>query len=265
MIQKENPAGEIYDFARFVTGEAFGEIELFRTQTSRFRAVAYSNCKLLQFPKSNLSVVDVEQRNPYLFSKILHELIAVVAGRIRSTNKLISDNSRWVQELRRQIFKDKITGLYNASYLSDNEYKHIFGDKAVAMLMIKPDNFKMINDTYGHEAGDNSLRLFAATLLGLVEEPAIALRYRGNEFAVIVPGSNKQTIAPVARRIFDTMCAIDISNFIDGRKMEIPFSLGIAVWPEDTTIPEELPTIANETLYRARNAGGKRIVVFGDT
>ena len=259
LVQKRGDNGKLNDVARFITGETFGETGLFRSSVLNVQAVAVQNCRLLQFPARKVSLSQIQQGYPMLFTNILHRLIAIVAGRIRSTNRLISENHRWVHQLRRQIFTDKLTGLFNNSYLQDDEYKTLFKGSLVTILMVKPDNFKHINDTYGHDVGDNSLRLFAGTLRSMLADNMVAIRYRGNEFAVVVPGMDTTTVMPFAKRLFKTMCAIDISKFIDGKTLDVPFSIGIAEYPHDAQSMEELAMRSNEILYVARDAGGRRI------
>jgi len=82
---------------------------------------------------------------PKLFAKVLHAFLTTVAQRIRATNRLITENVPWVKELRRQALTDTHTGLFTKPYLEE-EYRS-FLVEPTALIMLKPDNFKQMNDT----------------------------------------------------------------------------------------------------------------------
>jgi diguanylate cyclase (GGDEF)-like protein len=193
-------------------------------------------------------------------------LIAFLAGRIRSTNQLLSRNSAWIRELRRQVYSDKLTGLYNTSYLKDTLKTFPPADQPTsAILMMKPDRFKDINDTYGHEVGDRTIRLLARTFQEQVEPIGSAVRYRGNELAAVLPGVDRAGCHSLAAALREAVAEIDISDMTGGEPVEISTSMGIAVAPEDATEAasagspgERLLQCAYERLMRARNDGGGR-------
>ena len=264
-IQKGDEAGVRSDLAHFVAGEPFADTELFQRRRHSAAAIACKdNTRLLRFPASDEAAVDIIEHHPDILARIMRRLVVLLAGRIRSTNRLISENSRWIQELRRQVLVDKLTGLYNNRYLKE-DYRRLFNNRQrpVCMLMVKPDNFKQINDNYGHEVGDSVLRLFAETFRRTVasDKERIAMRYRSNEFTVILAGADSAVGEQVASELHAAIAAVDISHLIKDTEVTVPFSIGVAAFPKDANNGDRLVTLANRTLYEARDAGGNRILV----
>ena len=261
LVQRIGEEERAQDVARFIEGESFGEIDLFRGGTRRVRGIAEGESTVVAFPRSGTTLDDVFMERPAASARILHKLIAMVAGRIRSTNALISENAPWIQELRKQVLGDKLTGLYNPTYLKE-EYPKLFSpkDRVVSVVMAKPDRFKQINDTFGHEVGDEALRLLGATLAGIVGPGEAGIRYRGNETALVLPDSDGEAALARAKALKEALERIDLSHLTEGQAVPITFSLSVATHPGEAPTKEELIERAYERLYRARDAGGNRIL-----
>lgn len=84
--------------------------------------------------------------------------------------------------------------------------------------MIKPDNFKLINDTYGHKAGDQTLRLLAIFLVSELGENDIGVRYGGDEFCILLPEADLQKAILIAVQIRNAVMNLDFSRLCDGKK-----------------------------------------------
>ncbi|MFP4509485.1 MAG: diguanylate cyclase domain-containing protein [Spirochaetota bacterium] len=253
------------DIAEYIRGEYFGDIDLFGGGLRTASARLAEKSSVLRFPAEGLQLRDVLETTPSLSARLLHRFISVVAGRIRETNSLISQNTPWVQELRKQVYGDKLTGLFNRAYLSEELPRLIDPDHApVASVMIKPDNFKKLNDTYGHESGDAILRRIAATVRGWSgDNPAI--RYRGNEMVALIPECGVEQARTRGEDIRQALSALDISDIVSGvERLGMPFTVGIAVYPDHAQEGMELVTRSSETLFAARDAGGDRTAVYGD-
>jgi len=151
--------------AELLAGDSFGEMELMNSVPRAASASAMEDSALARFPRRGLELATFLEQRPEEASRMLHSFMTTLAGRIRRSNALVKENSPWVQELRRQAYGDKLTGLYNKAFLEERfpEYCSAPG-ASVGLLMFKPDNFKEINDTYGHEAGDGALQAAAAEL-----------------------------------------------------------------------------------------------------
>ena len=177
--------------AEFVAADSFGELELLtgaeRNASSRAEAAA----TLLAFPAGGAGLRAALSERPELAARILRSFLLVIVGRTRKSNALVKENSPWVRELRRQVYGDKLTGLLNKAYLEENLPKMLSspqGPAPLALLMMKPDNFKEINDRFGHEVGDSTLVLVARELENAVGKEGIAVRYMGNELGGCLSG-----------------------------------------------------------------------------
>lgn len=266
VVIRSDGSGDL-DIARFIAGEAFGELDLMGGTARTAAAVAEGRTRILLFPRRGLSLEEIIHEHPSLFARVLYRLIATVASRIRSTNKLISENAVWVQELRHQIHMDKLTGLYNDSYLSEEVRRLVAGGDTVSVMMVKPDNFKEINDTYGHEAGDETLKLMARTLQQIALPGESAVRFRGNELALLMPGTERNEARERAEEVQPAMNNVDVSSIIGTAEFSLSVSIGLASADEWRTndgtsaeeIAETLIQTAHERAFAARESGGNAV------
>ncbi|TVQ18262.1 MAG: GGDEF domain-containing protein [Spirochaetaceae bacterium] len=260
-IVRRDSEGRQIDLARFVTGESFGEQDFLSDTERTAGAISEGSSRVLVFPRRGESLDDVMMEHPALFARVLHQFMVIVAGRIRSTNALVSQNSSWIQDLRRQVYGDKLTGLLSRSYL-DDELPGILSRSRgqTGFLMIKPDNFKDINDGFGHETGDQVLRVLADRLKSLVRESDIAVRYRGNEYAVILPLTAHDDVIAEAERLQHGMETSDLSPVLGDSTLRLTFSVGVSVYPDHSTDAQQIVASAHEAVFAARDAGGHRVV-----
>lgn len=260
LISKEDKLGSRSDMARFIAGESLGELELLDNTPRKNTAVAVEDTMLLIFPMKGLEFRNVLNKYPKIFAVVLHNLIALIAGRIRSTNRLISEKAPWVQGLRLQLVTDKLTGLLNRTFIDEdfhtqlNEYK---GDTSV--VMIKPDNFKEINDTFGHEIGDRCLELIAETIKNAVRNDDIPARYRGDEFAVILPNTSRIQAYVIARKILSAFEQLHTGHLTGGKRDSLTVSIGISTYPGEASESQELIRKAFDRMLETQKSGGNGI------
>ncbi|MBN2038744.1 MAG: GGDEF domain-containing protein [Spirochaetes bacterium] len=257
--QKKNK-GSI-DVARLISNEFFGELNLFVRTPRTATATAIRDTTLLTFPMKEVDFKDVLQKHPEISARILHKFLAIIAGRIRNTNTMISEKTPWIRDLRRQLFSDKLTGLYNRTYVEEDLVSLLpkYGE-STSLIMIKPDNFKEINDKFGHDAGDKVLRLIAIFLQSILRESDIGIRYRGDELAALLPDTETGSAMKMAEDIRSTITEMDISNATDGKLAKITVSVGVATYPYHATNSIMLADRAHEKMFEAREKGGNRII-----
>jgi diguanylate cyclase (GGDEF)-like protein len=271
LITKRGDEQRAITLATFVKGEGFGELSFFDRGTEDTTAHCEEDTTLLVFPgapdpeKAAVQAEELFRRHPQVKAKILRTLLAIVARRIRNTNRLIAEKSPWVQELRRQVMLDKLTGLYNAGYLEE-DFPTILEQRpeGTCFLMIKPDNLKTLNDCYGHQAGDRTLQLMACELRSQLGERGIPIRYKGDVFSVIVPEAGLKAAREIAARIRAAMSRIDVSEVsreTDNPRTDlgITVSIGVSAYPNGGNSADQLIERAYENLFTARNRGGNRI------
>jgi diguanylate cyclase (GGDEF)-like protein len=168
-------------------------------------------------------------------------------------------------ELELLSHTDTLTGLHNRRHLDHelNRYHQIarrHGDP-VGLILLDIDHFKGVNDTYGHPTGDQVLCEFANRLRSRLRAGDIAGRWGGEEFLVILPGTDAENTERVAERIREAISSAPIAT--GGQLVPVTVSGGCVVDPGAT--PAQLLSIADARLYEAKKAGRDRIATGADS
>jgi diguanylate cyclase (GGDEF)-like protein len=193
-----------------------------------------------------------------LFDTLAHQTGATL-GQDRMTTKV--DELRELQaELEHQAFHDPLTGLANR-LLFMNRVDYVLKRRTgnAAVIYIDLDNFKPINDTYGHEAGDAVLKLAGERLVGSLRPSDTAARLGGDEFAVLLVDIPEEHIGVVADRIVGNLTK---PLEFDGRELEVGASLGVASAVSGTLDAESLVRNADVAMYVAKHGGKGRLSVY---
>ena len=154
---------------------------------------------------------------------------------------------------------DLLTGLPNLRFLHERlgELRTGLGDEGEsALLMIDMDDLKAFNDTLGHEQGDRVLQLLADELRAACRAEDLVARVGGDEFVVLMEGAGLEVASAVARRVHERLA--EAHSRIPGAPTQIRVSIGIACAPDDGTTAQELIRAADEAMYDAKLAGGRR-------
>jgi len=162
--------------------------------------------------------------------------------------------------------KDSMTNLYNRRYFMESserlfEISHRY-DQPLSFLMIDVDDFKKINDTYGHNYGDKVLVLIAEILKANIRHADILARIGGEEFAILMPNTDIKEAYVIADRITEIMKQQEIDCY--GRSIKFSVSIGIAQKEQETNTVSELMVFADKALYQVKN-GGKGFAVIYQT
>jgi diguanylate cyclase (GGDEF)-like protein len=164
-------------------------------------------------------------------------------------------------ELVRSARYDSLTGLYNrGTFLAEFERevsRSARGGPAFSLAIFDLDHFKLINDRYGHPVGDSVLKAFAEALRASIRKHDVVGRYGGEEFALLMPQTGKETAVRVAERVRRELEARGVS--VDGKRIEVTVSAGIASHGIDGQDWDALLTAADDALYEAKHAGRNRI------
>jgi len=203
--------------------------------------------------------------NDYLTRPVdKNELIARVRTNLR--RKRYADRLRHNVQLSLEMaITDQLTGLHNRRYMSrhlDNLVTNAQKtNKPLAFLIMDIDHFKSVNDTYGHDIGDEVLREFASRISASVRGIDLACRYGGEEFVVVMPDTDFDFAMMVAERLRKGVeeKAFEISR--DPGKLNITISIGIASSEKEGDTAEALLHRADQALYRAKREGRNRVVV----
>lgn len=259
---KEGPGNGPVVIAELVEGNTLGELEFFTGTDYNATARAVTDISLLRIPGEGSSFGPVLENHPDVAAVMLYEFLKVFSNRLRKANTLVRDNSALVSELKRQVYGDKLTGLYNKTYLEETLPGYLKKrSEPAGLLLMKPDNFKMINDTFGHEAGDETLVIMAGALNRFMADRGTVLRYMGNELGVILPGYDRQKVLQEARDILKMLNSLDISQATKNPDVFLSMSIGAAVYPDHADITEDLISKAHELPLAGRERGGN-IILF---
>jgi diguanylate cyclase (GGDEF)-like protein len=160
-------------------------------------------------------------------------------------------------------FRDGLTGLFNHSFFYQQieleVNRSVRYGTLLTLLLIDIDDFKGINDTYGHREGDRILAEMGETFLHLARDSDICARYGGEEFAVILPLTDIHEAGEIADRMRIELAKHQLS---DGRTVTV--SIGLASFGEKTLTFQNLVEKADAALYRAKRNGKNRVVLDAD-
>ena len=202
--------------------------------------------------------------NDYLTRPIdQHELTARMRTQVK--RKRYNDQLRAsVTQTIEMAVTDGLTGLHNRRYL-DSHLQTLF-DRAVgrrrplSVMITDLDRFKSINDTFGHDGGDDVLREFAQRLRKNVRGIDLACRFGGEEFVVVMPDTDAQVAEKVAERIRAEIARAPFAVGHDGQTVEVTVSVGVSSLRRGTDTVEALMKRADVALYEAKSGGRNRVV-----
>jgi diguanylate cyclase (GGDEF)-like protein len=172
------------------------------------------------------------------------------------------DNARLYETARNLADRDPLTGFFNHRYLherlSEEVVRAVRMRRQLSVVMIDLDDFKLVNDTFGHVYGDGVLVHVAERIRGALRASDVAARYGGDEFALILPETGRDEAARVAERI---LAAFAASPFTDRNRQPftIGASIGLATHPQDGYSATGLIAAADVGLYDAKELGGNRV------
>ncbi len=175
----------------------------------------------------------------------------------------IADIEKENSHLRSQLLTDDLTGLFNKRFFAmqlDMEMARTRRTgQPCSVIIVDFDNFKMINDTLGHDAGDRFLTLMGNVLRDNLRPTDFACRFGGDEFAVIMPASSLFDSVSIGRRIHDAVNK-KIASLRWKIKRHLSISMGLADYePTSVQTAEDFFRRADQELYRAKQAGKNRI------
>lgn len=170
-------------------------------------------------------------------------------------------------ELRRtlieQSISDPMTGLYNRRYLEETLPRELARakreDRALSLVLIDIDHFKRINDTFGHDVGDDVLKAIAVLLRAQTRTGDIASRLGGEELLVVLPGANIAQATAKAESLREMIAALEI-RAQDRPIGPVTASFGVSVFPFHGGTAHELLKNADKALYAAKSAGRNRVL-----
>lgn len=204
-----------------------------------------------EFPVE-ITINPIKSENGYVFTAFLHD---------------ISDRKQTELKLHRQATCDLLTGLPNRAELMNRLQQAIYrvdrSKKPLALMFLDIDKFKYVNDTFGHEAGDELLKEFARRLLTCVRKTDTVARLAGDEFIVVAESivNGAQDAEKIANKI-----VLSLAKPIDcgqGRRIAITASIGIAIYETGQESSDNLLSRADKAMYTAKQKGRNQFIVAG--
>ena len=191
------------------------------------------------------------------------ELGGEIASHDQALSHIVESATARLGRARVDAVTDGLTGLYDQRYfkqrLGEEMARAAELDSPLALLFCDLDHFKDYNDRLGHTAGDRALRAVSSVLLRCIRHVDLAARYGGEEFTIILIDTAPLAALEVAERIRAGVAALGL----EGAQEELTVSVGIATFPEDAALMEELVDKADWAMYLAKRHGRDRVVPFG--
>jgi len=178
-------------------------------------------------------------------------------GKLRAMTETLSARS---ETLEHAALTDSLTGVQNRRYFDDalkeylDEFRRI--DKPVGLMILDLDHFKQVNDTHGHDVGDEVLRAVSTCLKDMTRYHDVVARLGGEEFAVVAPNMDSELLMKLAERIRKAIAAMAV---VTGNvRLKITTSVGLAVW-DGRESAEQFFRRADTMLYQAKKLGRNRV------
>jgi diguanylate cyclase (GGDEF)-like protein len=203
----------------------------------------------------------------YLRRLLVAAFLTFLVGAFVAT-RLLRPVAAIVDELSERAERDGLTGLVNRRELDERLREELQRaaryEMHLALVLVDVDDFKQLNDRYGHQFGDRVLQAVAGVLASSVRELDVTARYGGEEFAIVLPGTAASGAARVAEHVRVALMELDLEA-PDGTRAAVTASFGVADFPSAATL-DELVESADRCLYEAKRKGKNRVAaepVFG--
>ena len=176
----------------------------------------------------------------------------------------ISERKRTETQLVRLANQDALTGLFNRRRFGEELDRQLAEARRYgvdgALLFLDLDQFKDVNDSRGHRAGDDLLTGLADLLRQRLRETDVVARLGGDEFAILLPRTDAQSASEIAAQVLDRIR--DHTFLVAGAPLRITASMGVALFPEGSERSDEVLSRADLAMYRAKEEGRNRYSVF---
>ncbi|MHB9154308.1 MAG: diguanylate cyclase [Endomicrobiales bacterium] len=180
------------------------------------------------------------------------------------------ENALLYEHTKKMVITDPLTNTYNYGYFQTRLREEIQRSERLnhsfTLVMADIDEFKSLNDQYGHPGGDGALKEIARIMKESIRGIDIVCRYGGDEFALIFPQTDKTETVTVIERMRSEIEKRDFGSIVgeDAPLLKLSASFGCAVYPADSRYSEQLIAQADQALYAAKKSGRNRICFFSD-
>jgi diguanylate cyclase (GGDEF)-like protein len=231
-------------------------------------SIAFATILIDRFWKVSLELVNTNQllaaNRDRLEEEVIERTTELVAANQLLETQLLEINQLH-ESLTEQAVRDPLTHLFNRRHLMETlEREFTRADREgtqIGLVMLDIDHFKLINDTYGHKAGDLMLQALGSMLISQVRSSDFPCRYGGEEFLVVLPTA---TLDATLRRAEEWRSMVENMQVdFDGKKISVTISVGVAEYPVNATTPVDILAWADSALYDAKKAGRNCVSAAG--
>ena len=212
-----------------------------------------SFAKIDEIDLSDTDISDI--KNPILkeIDKIKHINLSL-KSELDIARASLEKQKSIIGKIKEQAVKDALTDLYSRRYLNESLKIHLYNFKrykrVFSILMVDLNDFKMVNDTYGHITGDVVLTNFAKILKKTMRKSDICIRYGGDEFIVILPETDEKQAMAVADKIKENISSVKFKSH--GKEFKISISTGVTSVKNDDTVESILERV-DKALYEDKH------------
>ena len=190
------------------------------------------------------------------FSEEEFELVQLFAAQV----SIAVQNARAHGAIARQAETDDLTGLRNHRSFRHELTKAVALGEPFSLVMIDLDRFKLVNDSFGHEAGNAFLRGCASAIVEASRDTDLAFRYGGDEFVLLLPRTDGSHVGPVADRIRDACSHVTgLTAEMRSKGVHVEASAGVATYPRDGATPDDILLAADRACFMVKRDGGGRV------
>ncbi len=267
-----NDIGKLTEMPNYVADLVIISCQIENNDPLRISVALRSNDKfhysaiILLAEEENMPIVikgmEISVNDYFIYPIEANELIARIKAQFR--RKKYQDNLRnSLQNSVNLSIKDGLTGIFNRRYF-DAHIKQIIQKsnnekKQLCLIICDIDKFKLVNDTYGHQAGDIVLKTFADIIAQTFRVTDLVSRYGGEEFTVLLENLNMNEVLKVAERLRSKIEETDFIIDDNGTKIRKTLSMGVAVYKFNESI-EDFIERADKNLYQAKDSGRNKVV-----
>lgn len=256
------PDGAEQQIAQFSPGDFFGEMSIFDNAPRSATCQALTRSVVFSLSKDAFS--DIIAQHPRIALKLMYRMLNVTTQRLRDTSQFVSEMVLWGESARKRAITDELTGVYNRRFLEDSlgGYVSEAGEKGtpLSFVMVDLDHFRDINELYGHQKGDETIRSASAIFKSLLQDKGVIARYGGDEFVIILPHVGSADATALLNAVCQEVARLEILKDLKGPITRVTSSMGVASFPEHATDLSSLRAAADAALYRAKEGGRNRVV-----
>ncbi|MFW6180847.1 MAG: diguanylate cyclase, partial [Spirochaetota bacterium] len=268
------PDGSQRALREFSAGDFFGEMSIVEGESRSATARTLEHTDLFLMKKDDF--FRIMEELPAVAIKIMRRMYTIATERLHSTSEFLEEMVLWGEQARKRAITDSLTGVYNRQFL-DGSLSRMLQEAAgrggdLALIMVDLDRFRVLNDTWGQEAGDRVLHAAVAVITRFLRKTDVLARYGGDEFTILLPGTGVERARRIAENIREGVARMDLAKVlgpggsdapVDAPAAKVTTSQGVAVYPVHAGTPDELREQADRALYRSKELGRDRVSIAG--